>query len=135
VKAFSFHIDPTVKFQGPRKRIRRRHLGPALQLRLPASQTKVPPLPEHKDRPRKPLPKFLNSDREILLARQIRYRDFAISTMQQCDGRWTAGLCRADGGALTVDGKTQAVMMTGSYRAEVLALAEAEIRIDMRQGR
>lgn len=131
MKAFSFHIDPSARFEGPRRRIRRSRLDRALQLRLPASKTKAP---EPKTPPRKPPPKFLNSDREILAARQTRYRTFVISTMQRSDGSWTASLGRADNGPLIVDGKTQAVMTTGSYRTELLALAEAQIRIDMRQG-
>lgn len=131
MKAFSFHIDPSARFEGPRRRIRRSRLDRALQLRLPASKTKAP---EPKTQPRRPPPKFLNSDREILAARQTRYRTFVISTMQQSDGSWTASLGRADNGPLIIDGKTQAVMTTGSYRAEFLALAEAQIRIDMRQG-
>lgn len=131
MKAFSFHIDPSARFEGPRRRIRRSRLDRALQLRLPASKTKAP---EPKTQPRRPPPKFLNSDREILAARQTRYRTFVISTMQRSDGSWTASLGRADNGPLIVDGKTQAVMTTGSYRAEFLALAEAQIRIDMRQG-
>ena len=131
MKAFSFHIDPSARFEGPRRRIRRSRLDRALQLRLPAPKTKAP---EPKTQPRKPPPKFLNSDREILAARQTRYRTFVISTMQRSDGSWTASLGRADNGPLIIDGKTQAVMTTGSYRAEFLALAEAQIRIDMRQG-
>lgn len=131
MKAFSFHIDPSARFEGPRRRIRRSRLDRALQLRLPASKTKAP---EPKTQPRRPPPKFLNSDREILAARQTRYRTFVISTMQRSDGSWTASLGRADNGPLIVGGKTQAVMTTGSYRAEFLALAEAQIRIDMRQG-
>ncbi|MBS0282316.1 MAG: hypothetical protein JSR25_14195 [Proteobacteria bacterium] len=131
MKAFSFHIDPSARFEGPRRRIRRSRLDRALQLRLPASKTKAP---EPKTQPRRPPPKFLNSDREILAARQTRYRTFVISTMQRSDGSWTASLGRADNGPLIIDGKTQAVMTTGSYRAEFLALAEAQIRIDMRQG-
>ena len=133
--AFSFHIDPAAKSETPRRRIRRRRLSPALQLRAPAAKAKAPPSPARKNQPRKPPPKFLSSDREVLTARQTRYRAFAISTMQRSDGSWTASFGRADSGPLLVDGKTQAVMITGSYRAELLALAEAQIRIDMQQGR
>jgi hypothetical protein len=132
VKAFSFHIDPVAKADGPRRRLRKRRLAPALPLR--PSKTKAPPIPERKDRPRKLLPKFLNSDREILAARQTHYGTFAISTMQRSDGSWSASIGRSDGGLLIIDGKTQPVMITGSYRAESLALAEAQIRIDMWRG-
>ncbi len=131
MKAFSFHIDPSARFEGPRRRIRKSRLDLALQFRLPPSKAKAPP-PKPKTHPRKPPLKFLNSTREILTARQIRYGAFVISTMQRNDGSWTASFGRADNGPLIVDGKKQAVMTTGSYRAELLALAEAQIRIDMR---
>ena len=134
MKAFSFHIDPVAKFDGPRRRLRKRRLTSALQLRVPAAKAKAPPLPKRKDQPRKPLPKFLNSDREILAARQTLYGTFAISTMQRSDGSWTASIGRSDAGPLIVDGRKQAVMITGSYPAELLALAEAQIRIDMWRG-
>lgn len=132
MKAFSFHIDPTANFGGPRRRIRRRLLGQALRSQPPIPKAKALPSQERNPRPRKPPPKFLNSDKEILVARQTRYRSFAIATMQRNDGSWTASFCRADGGALMVNGKKQAVMITASYRAESLALAEAQFRIDMR---
>ena len=133
--AFSFHIDPAAKFDGPRRRLRHRPHPPPLQNQRRATTTKTAPKTAPKNQPRKPLPKFLNSDREILAARQTLYGTFAISTMQRSDGSWTASIGRSDAGPLIVDGRKQAVMITGSYGAQLLALAEAQIRIDMWRGR
>lgn len=130
--AFSFHFDPAAKSVGPRRRIRRRRLNLVPQPQPPVPKTNAPP-PERKSRLRTPPPKFLNSEKEILAAHQTCYRAFAIATMQRSDGSWTASIGRADGGPLIIDGKTQAVMMTGSYAAQSLALAETQIRIDMRR--
>jgi len=130
VKAFSFHIDPAARFQEPGKRIRKSRLDLALQFRLPARKTRVSAAPKPETLTRKRLGKFLSSEKEILAARQTRYGAFVISTMRRRDGIWTASFGRADGGPLIVDGKAQAVMTTGHYPAEFLALAEAQIRLD-----
>ena len=133
--AFSFHIDPAAKFDGPRGGRRKRRRAPARPMKRRAAKNKTAPKTAPQNQPRKPLPKFLNSDREILAARQTLYGTFAISTMQRSDGSWTASIGRSDAGPLIVDDRKLAVMITGSYRAQLLALAEAQIRIDMWRGR
>jgi hypothetical protein len=134
VKALSFHIDPLARFQEPGKRIRKSRRDLALQFRLPPLKAKPQIAPQPKTLPRKPPAKFLNSEKQILAASQTRYGRFVISTMRQRDGSWIAGFGRMDGGPLIVTGRKQAVMMTGPYLSESLALAEAQIRIDMRSG-
>ncbi len=132
VKAFSFHIDPVARFEESGKRIRKSRLNLALQFRLPALKVAARAIPKPEPQPalRKAPPKFVNSEKEILAARQTRYGTFMISTMQQRDGRWTASLGCADGRPLIVDGGKQAVSITNPYLSESLALAEAQLRVD-----
>ena len=104
VKAFSFHIDTSAKFDRSGRRIRKSRLDLALQFRLPSLkfETAAKAVP---DRPARQKPsRFVSSPSEILAVHQSRYDDFMISTMQQRDGSWIAGFGCADGRPLLSTG-------------------------------
>ncbi len=130
MKAFSFHIDTSAKFDRSGRRIRKSGLDLALQFRLPSLKFETAAKADP-DRPARQKPScFVSSPSEILAVHQSRYGDFMISTMQQRDGSWIAGFGCADGRPLLIDGRSQAVAITNSYSDEALALAEAQLRID-----
>jgi hypothetical protein len=134
VKDFSFHIEPTARFEESGQRISQSRLDLALQFRLPALKRTVAVAPKPQPASRKPPARFLNSEKEILTARQIPYGTFVISTMEQRDGSWIASFGCADGRPLVVDGRKQAVAITNAYPEEAHALAEALARIDAVSG-
>lgn len=61
---------------------------------------------------------------------QSGYRGFRIACTELADGRWVASFARADGGPLRAQGVNQSVIITRPYSSEVLAIAEAQLRID-----
>ena len=76
------------------------------------------------------VPPRVVSRKTHLSAIQSNYRGFRIACTELADGKWIASFARADGGLLRAAGVNQPVIITRPYFSEVLATAEAQLRID-----
>jgi hypothetical protein len=147
VRVYSFHIDPTASLGKRRRRSGKSasifapdRILSALKTFFPGKGlqpvAKTMPQPSRMPRAepaavsRKETMAARRTAKEIIAARQMRYGNYAISTSQLADGRWTASFGRQDGGLIRVDGKSQPVSVTGPYFAETVAIATAQTRID-----
>jgi hypothetical protein len=126
--AYTFQIDPHARLGRRRSRLDRAKAARAAAGRIRRKPLAVAAPPQEK--PARPLPLRVQSPKTHLSAIQSDYRGFRIACTALADGTWIANFARADGGPLSVNGVVQAVVSTRPYFSEVLATAEAQLRID-----
>lgn len=125
MRTYSFQIDPDARLS--RRRVRLHRLKPISAPTKPRASTQPKTVPASQGRCMQPR---IESRKTHLSAVQSGYRGFRIACTELADGRWIASFARADGGPLSVKGVNQSVITTRSYFSEVLAIAEAQLRID-----
>ena len=73
---------------------------------------------------------FVGDSHSVGHSSQLTYGDYKISTTLHHSGTWVAYFGRSDGSLIGDASGRRAVLETGSFAAEVLAIAAAQIEID-----
>jgi hypothetical protein len=73
---------------------------------------------------------FVGDSHSVGRSSQLTYGDYKISTTLHHSGMWMAYFGRSDGSLIGDANDHRAVLETGSFAAEVLAIAAAQIEID-----
>ena len=125
MRNYSFQIDPDARLNRRRVRLNRsKPISVPAKPRASSAPNAASILMERRVR------HHVESSKTHLSAMLSVYRGFDIACTELADGRWIASFSRADGGLLRTGGVNQSVIITRPYVSEVLAMAEAQLRID-----